>query len=77
MADADRNTGIHGDQIKDGTVTIQELDISNEPSNGDSLTYDTVAGKFKFTDIAGDINLDGGFANATYLPSQNVDGGNA
>jgi len=77
MSEPDRRTTIYGDQIEDGTITIQELDITNTPNNGDSLTFDSISDSFKWTNVAGDINLDGGFANATYLPSQNVDGGNA
>ena len=48
MADTDRRTTIFGDQIKDSTITPQELKISNSPSKYMILIYNPDNEAFKW-----------------------------
>lgn len=45
---ADRKTVIYGDQIADGTVTKDELDIANSSTDTYILSWDDATGKFKW-----------------------------
>lgn len=47
MAD-DRGTAIFGDQIADGTITPDEFDSSNSPSDTNILSWDAVAEQMKW-----------------------------
>jgi hypothetical protein len=46
---------------------------------GTTWEYDSPTGSWRivFETIDGDHNVDGGWANATYLPTQVIDGGSA
>jgi len=62
MADPDRRTTIFGDQIHDGTVTNKELQTVGEPSDGDSLLWNTSEGKMDWgtpipSSVSSDINF--------------------
>ena len=44
----DRRTAIEGDQIRDHTVTPDEIEYEGTPSNYKSLIYNEITSKFKW-----------------------------
>lgn len=51
MADADRHTGIHGDQIKDHTIRPEEFDTTDQiktPKRWQLLAFDLDNDKMKW-----------------------------
>lgn len=66
----DRNTKIPGSQIKDGSLTKNELSITNTPTNGQILKVNMPAGDFTAIDLPGsslptDLNISGQTAQDT------------
>ena len=56
MSDPDRRTGIQGDQIKDHTIGVVELDTVNSPADKYVLEYDEVSEKLRFSEKLQQLN---------------------